>query len=176
MSTNRKHAILQSLFPLAVLKAETTQSLHALPGAMQRTGLIPVYGFPFSIGRESRVMLIKGVAHRLERPGSGIAEGLNDIYLMDTGALLQISREHCRIEQAADGGFQIVDRHSKCGVSVNGVRIGDHAGVLSAPLHDGALVIIGTHDSPYRFSFITGFDNAEMLRSPAALSQATDRT
>lgn len=73
-------------------------------------------------------------------------------------------------------GLQIVDRHSKCGVSVNGVRIGDHAGVLSAPLHDGALVIIGTHDSPYRFSFITGFDNAEMLRSPAALSQATDRT
>lgn len=154
-----RDSILQSLFPLAVLKALTTESLHSLPATMQRKGLVPIYDFPFNIGRESRVMLIKGVPNRLERPGSGVEKGSNDIYLMDQGTLLQISREHCRIERTADG-YQVVDRGSKCGVTVNGVRIGEHAGVMAAPLRDGDLLAIGTHESPYSFAFYAGFDQS----------------
>lgn len=154
-----KRTIIQSLFPQAVLKALTPEALHALPATMQRHGLVVIHEFPFNIGRESRVMVIKDNLHRIERLGSGVAKGINDVYLLDSGALLQISREHCRIEQNADGSHQVVDRGSKCGVIVNDTPIGEHTGEMSAPLKDGDLLTFGTSQSPYRFMFITGFDS-----------------
>ena len=139
--------------------ALTMESLHALPGTMQRHGLVVIHAFPFKLGRESRVAMIRDSLHRIERPGSGVVKGLNDVYLMDPGELLQISREHCRIEQNGDGSYQIVDRGSKCGCTVNERRIGQHAGVMSATLADGDVLTLGTRESPYRFMFIAGFDN-----------------
>lgn len=58
-----------------------------------------------------------------------------------------------------DGSYQIVDRGSKCGCTVNERRIGQHAGVMSATLDDGDVLTLGTRESPYRFMFIAGFDN-----------------
>ena len=56
-----------------------------------------------------------------------------DLYCSDSG----ISREHARVEQAADGSFSIVDLDSTNGTYVNGQR------VSSAALGDGDSIHLG---------------------------------
>ena len=158
-SIDDKRRILQTLFPKAVLKAVTPSTLFAIPAGLAVDGMVVIHSLPFRVGRESRVVLIDGKVHRIERSRTNDDKGINDLYLMDGGELLQISREHFSIEATADGGFRVVDRGSKCGLTVAGKRIGAKSGVGSAPLHDGDLIVIGTAESAYQFVFITGFDS-----------------
>ena len=159
-SNDDKRRILQTLFPKAVLKALTPEALFAVPAGLAVDGMVMIHALPFRVGRESRVTVIDGRIHRIERPRTTDDKGINDLYLMDVGELLQISREHFCIEATADGGFRVIDRGSKCGLTVAGQRIGAHSGVGSAPLHDGDVIGIGTPATPYQFVFITGFDAA----------------
>lgn len=152
-----KHKILDSLFPKAVLKAMTQEALLAMPAVLQVTGLISIHAFPFRVGRESRVMVINNAIHRIERPTIKGSVPNNDIYLLDAGEKLQISREHFRIEQGS-AGHVLTDRGSHCGLTVNGKRVGAASGTISVPLNDGDVIAIGTSDSQYLFTFITDFD------------------
>ncbi|MES2604952.1 MAG: FHA domain-containing protein [Pseudomonadota bacterium] len=154
-----KSKILQTLFPKAVLKALTRESLQAIPAGMQIDGMVVIHAFPFRVGRESRVTVINGRIHRIERPNVGDVKPTNEMYLLDAGDLLQVSREHFQIEQTADG-YVVTDRGSKCGVTVAGKRIGAGTGVKSAPVVDGDLIAIGTSETNYLFSFIAGFDKS----------------
>jgi len=155
---DEKQKILAKLFPRAVMTALTPEARTALPAVMQPTGIISILSFPFRVGRESRVMLINNTVHRVERPTREGSVPNNDIYLMDAGQMLQISREHFRIEQTADG-YLLTDRGSKCGLAVNGRRIGTGTGTLSVALCDGDVIAIGTSVTPYLYTFVAGFDN-----------------
>ncbi len=156
METRQK--ILELLFPKAVLQAMTPEARAAMPAVLQGVGMITVLAFPFRLGRESRVMMINNTVHRIERPTAPGSVPNNDIYLLDGGKLLQVSREHLQIDRSADG-YVLTDRGSQCGASVNGKRIGAGTGTQSAPLHDGDLVVIGTAESCYRYTFYTDFGN-----------------
>ncbi len=154
-----KQKILDSLFPQAVLKAMTEEARASLPAPFQASGMVCILASPFRVGRESRVLMINDKPHRVERPAMPGSVPSNELYLMDAGRLLQVSREHFSIDKTADG-FALTDRGSKCGLSVAGKRLGIGAGVMTAPLHDGDLITIGTAESHYRFSFIAGFDHS----------------
>lgn len=154
-----KSKILRTLFPKAVLRAVTREALLAVPVGMQVDGMVVIHAFPFRVGRESRVTVINGRIHRIERPNTGDVKPTNEMYLLDAGDLLQISREHFQIEQTTDG-YMLTDRGSKCGVTVAGKRIGAGTSLKSAPLVDGDLIAIGTPETNYLFAFIAGFDSS----------------
>ncbi len=154
-----KRTILEKLFPKAVLKALTPEAHAAIPVGMQVGGMVTIHAFPFRVGRESRVAMVNNRIHRIERPGTIDGKHSNDMYLMDTGHLLQISREHFRIDHTVDG-YMLTDRGSKCGLSVNGKRLGHGAGIMTMPLHDGSVIGVGTAETRYHFTFIAGFDNS----------------
>jgi len=150
-----KRKILQTLLPKAVLKALSPESLAAVPAGIQVDGMVVVHTFPFRVGRESRVTMINGRVHRIERPNiSRDSTPTNELYLLDACELLQISREHFQIEKTASG-YQVVDRGSKCGVTVGGRRIGAGTNVKTTPLMDGDLIAIGTPETDYLFTFIS---------------------
>lgn len=154
-----KREILEQLFPKAVLKAVTPEARSAIPAGMQVAGIVSIHGFPFRVGRESRVIMLNNKIHRIERATRGDTKVNNDMYLMDTGHRLQISREHFQIERTAEG-YVLVDRGSHCGLTVDGKRIGNGAGAASVSLRDGAVIGIGTIETHYLFVFIADFDNA----------------
>lgn len=89
----------------------------------------------------------------------------NDLYLLDNGKLLNISREHLQIEKAADGTIRVHDRGSACGTRVNDAAIGGMDRTGSLGITEGGEIVIGTRESPYRFRI----DNLERL-------QGIDRT
>ncbi len=153
-----KKKILASLFPKAVLQAMTPEALAAMPAVLQATGMASMVAFPFRVGRESRVVMINNTLHRVERPTLKGSVPNNDIYLLDAGEKLQISREHFLIEQDATG-YVLTDRGSHCGLTVAGRRVGAGVGLMSVPLRDGDLIAVGTADSQYVFAFITDFEN-----------------
>ncbi len=153
-----KKAILQLLLPKAVLRAMTPEADSAVPGGMIKSGLVSIQSFPFRVGRESRGLLVDGKFVRFERPRFGDHEPDNDLYLIDAGELLNISREHFRIESTAEG-YLLVDRDSACGTTVNGVRIGGGDAGGSAPLKDGDTIGIGTESTPYLFTFVSDLTN-----------------
>lgn len=95
------------------------QALHALPNEHLRRGLVGINVLPFRIGRESRIYHDEktGAIHRLERYKPGAHEPNNDLYLLDDGHLLNVSREHLQIVRR-DDGFHVVDRKSACGFEV----------------------------------------------------------
>lgn len=116
---------------------------------------------PFRVGRESRMAMVKGELTFMERR-KGDTPPNNDLYLIDQGQLLNISREHLQIEKAADGGLIVHDRGSACGTIVDGKVIGGMDQEGSQPLANGSEIIIGTPDSPYRFTV----KNLEALHNP----------
>ena len=148
-----KEKILSRFTPKAVLKAMTPEAEAAIPQGLVVQGMVGIRGFPFQAGRESRGKVVDGVFHRIERPRRGPAAPTNDLYLIDAGEALQISREHFRIEGTA-AGFQVVDRGSVCGISVGGTRIGGDESGGTAPLRDGDEIHIGTEATPFRYIFI----------------------
>lgn len=153
MSMVDKKQITETFRPLAVLEAMTPEALSAVSQGNIVDGFIPIRKFPFRIGRESRVRVVDGKVERIERPKLNQVDPNNDLYLVDRGVLLNISREHLQIECHPDG-YVIVDRGSASGTKVNLVPVGgdDSGGRIS--VNDGDEIIIGTQASPYRYRFI----------------------
>lgn len=149
-----KQTILSLFLPKAVLKALTPEAERAVPDGMLQAGFIGIRHFPYKVGRESRSAIVDGQILRTERPRSGNREPNNDLYLIDLGEQMQISREHFQIESTPDG-YLLVDRSSACGTTVGGIHIGGGDTGGSAPLKDGDTIAIGTESTPYLFTFIS---------------------
>ncbi len=151
---NKKRQIIKSFIPKAVLKPMTEEAFRAVPPNYRNDGLIGISKFPFRIGRESRIKRVKGELVRLERPKykDGV-EPTNDLYLIDHGHKLNISRIHLKIE-LVDGEYHIVDRGSVCGTKVEGENIGGDEQLGRAVLKDGDMVSIGCYSTPYVYEFI----------------------
>lgn len=148
-----KKEILESILPLAVLKAMTPIAEQSVAKASLVDGLVPIRHFPFRVGRESRVKIIDGRVERIERvKASGVTPN-NDLYLVDDGHLLNISREHFQIERN-ESKFFLYDRGSACGTVVSGQGVGGKDSDETIELKDGDIITIGTRQSPYVFAFI----------------------
>ncbi len=148
-----KQAILARFAPVAALKALTPEALAAISQGIVVDGMVGIRGFPFRVGRESRGKMVEGVFHRIERPRRGDSAPTNDLYLVDAGEKLQVSREHFRIERSA-AGYQLVDRGSVCGTSVAATWIGANEKGGTAPLRDGDEIRIGVDPTPFRYTFM----------------------
>lgn len=108
--------------------------------------------FPYKVGRESR--LGGSTTRRDTERRASTAPQLNDLYLVEPGEVLNVSREHFLIEQETDQYF-LVDRNSACGTLVEGCKVGgDRAGGRVA-LHDHDVIIVGTSASTFVFKFRT---------------------
>jgi len=150
---NEKQAILEILLPEAVLKATTPEALSAAPPGKIKSGLIRIESFPYRVGREARVAHVLGEVVGLDRrPKNGHEKPNNDLYLYDSGKILNISREHFQIEKTPDG-YVLVDRGSACGTSVNGIPVGGHDAGGSVALQDGDTIGIGKDSTPFLFTF-----------------------
>ncbi len=148
-----KQKILKMLLPLAVLKTLTQAAEQAVPQAILVAGFVPIRSFPFRVGRESRVKIVDGRVERIERERPHSTVPNNDLYLVDDGHLLNISREHFQIEQD-QGRFYLYDRGSACGTLVGERGLGGEKGEETIELHDGDIITVGTRQSPYIYQFI----------------------
>jgi pSer/pThr/pTyr-binding forkhead associated (FHA) protein len=150
-----KDEIKDVFLPKAVLVAQTNEASAAIPIKSRHDGMIPIWKFPFRIGRESRIEIDEyGHIFVKERYKHGVIGKMNnDIYLIDFGERLQISREHLRIDKE-DGRYYLIDRGSKCGSAVNDERIGNDSPKERTELKDGDTIVLGTDASPYRYTFI----------------------
>jgi len=155
MGESNKAELLKALIPRAGLLPLTVDALNTLPVEQMKRGLLGLYAFPFRIGRESRLQRDEktGQFHRIERVKPGGHKTNNDIYLIDSGKLLNISREHLSIE-LQDGEFVVVDRGSACGFAINGQHTGGHDKGGRANIRDGDELVLGIVTSPFRFRFI----------------------
>ena len=149
MLDNEKKELLQSMIPMAVLKAVTKESKHSIIKRVFGKDIIPIYKYPFRIGREARVEYVDGEVILQERHKLGGHEPNNDVYLLDNGEYLQISREHCTIINI-DGSYKLQDRGSACGTLANKIEVSN----LSCELKDGDIITLGSKESEYKFKFI----------------------
>jgi len=153
MLDNEKKELLHSMIPKAVLKAVTEESKHSITRREFGHDIIPIYNYPFKIGREARVNYVDGEVILQERHKLSGKEPNNDIYLLDNGQFLQISREHCSVVSQNDT-YTLVDRGSACGSIVNQFSIGGDDRNGSMPLKDGDIITLGSKESHYKFKFI----------------------
>ena len=149
-----KQSILERVTPLAVLKPMTAEAENSISRYCLGHDFIGIWAFPFRIGRESRVETVNGKLVHAERNKIGSGKPNNDIYLIDRGRFLQISREHFRIEKT-ETGYSVADRGSACGTGINTRKIGGEDRGGTHTLEDGDTIRIGADDSPYLFQFIT---------------------
>jgi hypothetical protein len=151
---NEKQSILQLMMPKAVLKALTPEARDSIPHNLLEQDMVRISQFPFKVGRESRIKEIDGKLVRVERPKRDDSEPNNDLYLIDAGQPLHISREHFQIEKNSTG-YILIDRGSACGVTVGTSKIGGRDSGGEARLNDGDIIAVGATDTPYLFKFIT---------------------
>lgn len=144
-----KHLLIESITPLAILKAMTPEAEKAISKSHLGKGLIGIWAFPFRVGRESRARMVDGELVVCHRVGKG-NQPTNDAYLIDNGKKLQISREHLMIEKA-DEEYRITDRESACGTAIGTKLIGSG----ESRLNDGDIIHLGSNDSVFKFEFIT---------------------
>jgi pSer/pThr/pTyr-binding forkhead associated (FHA) protein len=159
---DEKQKILEAITPVAVLKAMTPEAKRAVPHASLVEGVIGIRKFPFRIGRESRVKKINGKMERIERAKLDDREPSNDLYLIDDGHLLNISREHLQLEKNGSE-YLLIDRGSACGTRVGDVVVGGHDDIGRLILTDGDIIAIGSKSTPYLFQFIS-LDEFEIMR------------
>lgn len=152
-SPEAKRQILNAVTPKAVLHALTPEAAYAVPYAQLTQALVSILQFPYRVGRESRTKLINDRIGRIERPKSDHADPNNDLYLVDSGTRMNISREHFSIVEDA-GRYRLIDRGSACGTQVGDTRIGGEDSGGSHPLQDGDVIGIGTANTPYWYRFI----------------------
>jgi len=151
---DEKKDILKAVRPRAVLKAMSPEAAQAVPHSMGTGGYICIRDLPFRIGRESRVRMVGGRQQLIERAKLDGRKPNNNLYLIDAGQPLNISREHCQIE-ANSSGYQLLDRGSACGMGINGQRVGGHDTGGRHALADGDVIAIGSDSTPYHYQFIT---------------------
>ena len=109
---------------------------------------------PFRIGRESRKLAWTGVGLVGERRTA--VPSNNDLYLLEEGEPMNVSREHLLI--GSEGGvFYILDRESTCGTIVEGEVLGKGGVIRQTPLKDHDVIIVGPSLSPYIFKFRLDF-------------------
>lgn len=135
--------------------SEANLFLEALtPEAEQSLGSerLAIWCLPFRVGRECR-MVAGDDGLRIAERRKGDIQPSNELYLLDTGPRLQVSRAHFQIEADQGQGYRLVDRGSACGTIVGNQRVGgsDSGGVT--PLQDGDLILVGTSESPFAFRF-----------------------
>jgi hypothetical protein len=159
---DHKLQILTESLPKAMLQALTPEAIESVPDHFLRGDKIAIHSFPFKIGRESRITKIDGRVERMERPKKDDSVPTNDLYLLDRGHRLNISREHFEIVKS-EGGYALVDRGSACGTKIEGRNVGGHDTGGAAVLHDGEVIAVGAVGSPYIFRFIS-FDEYRVVR------------
>lgn len=155
--------ILKKHLPKAALLALTPEAVEAVPLPQIEDDLILMHHFPYKVGRESRVKQIDGRLERVERPKKDDSEPNNDLYLVDRGHLLNISREHFQIEQR-DGAFYLVDRGSACGTKIGRESVGGDDTGGAQLLNDGDIIAIGAKSTPYVYRFISFTEYDVVLR------------
>jgi len=153
MLNDEKKELLRSMIPKAILKAVTSEAKHTILQRSFNQDIIPIYNYPFKIGREARVEYLDDKITIQERHGLGHKPN-NDTYLLDNGEFLQISREHCSIISTDDSGYILQDRGSSCGSLINKIQIGGENHSDASVLKDGDIVTIGSEESKYKFKFI----------------------
>lgn len=146
-----KEDLIKLLLPLAVLIPLTDTAKEALPVFIENK-IISIMKFPFSVGRESRVQFIDGKLEIVERPKLFSFEPNNDLYIIDRGELLNISREHFLIDKQ-NNGYILTDRCSACGTIVNDLVVGGFDKGGQYPLKDGDIIEIGKKGTPYKYEF-----------------------
>jgi hypothetical protein len=130
---------------LVALTEEARQALRGEQLVLDR--------LPFRVGRESRA----GSARpwRADNRRTGTAPPLNDLYLLEPGEVLNVSREHFAIDREGDG-YVLVDRESACGTLVEGRQVGGDRQGGRVALRDHDVVIVGTSASRFVFKFRAG--------------------
>lgn len=139
----------------ALLVPLTPEAREALGGQDH----VAIDTLPFRIGRESRMAMVGGKLTYMERR-KGDTPPNNDLYLVDNGELLNISREHLQIEKTRDGEIRVHDRGSACGTRVGDAAIGGNDRTGSLAITEDSEIVIGTRESPYRFRI----ENLERLQ------------
>ena len=76
----------------------------------------------------------------------------NDLYLVEEGEPMNVSREHFLIDRDEEGFF-LQDRGSTCGTLVEGERVGADGQLGRAALADHHVIVVGTSLSRYIFKF-----------------------
>lgn len=132
--------------PSAYLKALTPEAKAALGGTY-----LKIPHFPFRVGRESRTFSRPGGLIESRRGPGSIPN--NDLYLIELGNILNVSREHFLIDYK-DGAYVVVDRCSSCGTLVEGELVGERKKGGSRRLENNDVIIVGTSESKYVFKFI----------------------
>ncbi len=149
-----KQALIKHITPTAILKAITPEAKSAITKNCLGDEIIGIWTFPFRMGRESRVGRIDGKLPVSEKAKAKKGKPNNDIYLVDNGPSLQISRQHIKIERTQTG-YLLTDRESDCGTIVNDKKIGGEFTGGTCELNDGDIITVGTEDSLYKFEFIS---------------------
>ena len=157
-----KETLINDLLPKAALQALTPEALEAVPVSQLAGDAVAIRSFPFRVGRESRVRKVDGRIERTERAKGRGGRPNNDLYLVDRGELLNISREHFQIERV-EGGYLLVDRGSACGTTVGEERVGSGDAGGQCLLRDGDVIAAGVRGTPFLFRF-HAFDDYELRR------------
>ena len=150
---DEKKKLIRSFIPVVVLKPMTEEAFRAIPQNYRTDGMIGILKLPFRVGRESRVKKVDGKLLRLERQEISKTEANNDLYLMDRGEKLNISREHFQIDKV-DGRYRVIDRGSSLGTKVRNLTIGGKGKKGGAIIKDGDMIAIGCKSTPYVYQFI----------------------
>jgi pSer/pThr/pTyr-binding forkhead associated (FHA) protein len=128
-----------------LLKALTPEARTALGGIYYK-----IARFPFRVGRESRLTNRSSVKESRRRADS---MPNNDLYLVEPGALLNVSREHFLID-ARGGNYVLVDRGSMCGTLVEGELVGEKKKGGWRQLSNNDVIVVGTSESKFIFKFV----------------------
>lgn len=145
--------LIKSFLPNAVLVPLTPEAEKSILDMQTINKLVPMFEFPFKVGRESRMSENdRGLFVKL-RILNNVSKPNNDIYLVNNTESLEISKEHFQIEKKDDIYF-IKDRNSTLGTKLNDKEIGKDNANNSYILEDKDIIKIGSSDSKYEFQFL----------------------
>lgn len=131
---------------VAYLKALTPEARTALGG-----DFLQIKDFPFRVGRESRLGSGTALPPDSRRRPDSIPN--NDLYLCESGPVLNVSREHFLVD-FRDGQYVLVDRGSACGTLVEGELVGERRSGGWRRLENNDVLIVGTSESKFIFKFV----------------------
>ncbi len=129
---------------LVALNSKTRKALGARA--------VPLHVTPFRVGRECRVRTVDGHTVTMERRKGG-ARPNNDLYMVNVGKALYISREHFLIRRTENNGYVLEDRGSRCGTGVGDRIIGGNDKTGECELKNGDIIRVGGDYSPFEFKF-----------------------